>query len=202
MATRQQVLFGRRILAVWNRATREERHLGRSWYRLARKTLIRPWADALGVTVDQFAAVTAAISPGCSWPLNVLKAADIVRAWRDGQEPKGIPTYSYENVRKALRVLDGERPADVLGGAKVTAFYRLLRDGGNARDACVDTHVMDAAVGRRDAQIRDSRHTRPVVRDVRLAVYAVAGLVHARPCTVAATVWVVWRRLKAERPER
>ncbi len=193
--TRRVLRYARALNRVWLQATEAERDLGRSWYSQARRALIRPWADSLGLSVDSFAGIVAAISPGCAWPLNVLKAVDIVRAVREGVRPAMVPTYSYANVEKAVSIAQGADPRTVLGGPKVTAFYRLLRDGGNVRDVCVDTHILDAATGRME-QIRNSQYTRVERKEITLAVHVLAGVLNRRPCTVQSAVWIAWRRMK------
>jgi hypothetical protein len=54
---------------------------------------------------------------------------------------EGVPGYP-RNVEKAVRIWEGERPLDVLGGPKVTAFYRAIM--GDAGAAVIDVWMWRA----------------------------------------------------------
>lgn len=138
----------RRIREAWEDASPTEHAIGRGWYAQA-SVECRRVADETGLPERSIVGAVAAISPGLRWSRNIHWARELAEAWKeDRAEDLKVPTYSYGNVRKALRILAGEDPAIVLSGPKVTAFYRLILTGGEDDDAvCVDGHAYALATG-------------------------------------------------------
>jgi hypothetical protein len=108
---------------------------GSSWYADARAEC-RRMARAHGSTLTRVAGVVAALSPQLQWGVNLRIAEQVLST---GTAQEGCLTASRQ---KAERIYDGERPADVLGGPKVRAFYRALL--GDADAAVVDTWMFHA----------------------------------------------------------
>jgi len=89
----------------------------------------------------------------------------------------------------------GKHPDLVLSGPKVVPFYRLLRDGGNATDVCIDTHAIDIAAGYSEQGLRETAPHRGS-RGRRLAEQAyrdVAAEVGVLPHELQAVTWVTWK---------
>jgi hypothetical protein len=200
----------RRILRVWHKATPLEAIEGRDWYPAAQREAAQishlsidpALANGIpSVSIWQAAGVIAAISPGLRWERNVWWANELVQAWYRGEaERLKVPTYSYANVRKAIRIISGESPAYVLSGPKVTAFYRLIETAGASGDVCVDSHAYNLSVGLR-APIRGDkavRISRPALRRVRAAYIKLAGKLGVPPAVLQATTWLTWRRLREQ----
>lgn len=184
---------------MWRRATPDERAF--DWYAVQHEA-IRLMAQRTGRSVEQIAGVLAAISPGMRWETSLIWAGKLERLHARGGRLTGVrvPTYSRANVRKAWAILNGDDPGSILSGPKVTAFYRLLADGGNATDVCVDTHAKDIAVGYRDANIRvylPHRRSRVVEREARQAYIAVARSLGVPPHRVQGVTWMAHKRLLA-----
>ena len=180
-----------RIMDVWNQATVTELSEGLDWYRDAHALAVKlsPSDPA------QAAGVIAALSPMMGWGQNVNLA---VRAYADGQASGAL----YSNVAKANRILAGEDPEDVLGGAKVRAFYGVIADP-SSDAVVVDRHAFDIAVGR--VTNNDSRHAlgRKGVYEAFANAYVRAAKtiskqsgVEVSASQVQAVTWTVWRRLK------
>jgi peptidyl-tRNA hydrolase len=110
--------------------------LNGGWYRESRRTA-RKLARKHGVTLATAAGVIAALSPRIRWATNV-EAADKVLAGAPNEEVAGY----NRNVEKARRIAQGERPLQVLGGPKVTAFYRAMM--GDDEAAVVDVWMWQA----------------------------------------------------------
>lgn len=108
------------VLEAWGLIPESERTqaLQGGWYRQSRRTA-RALARRHGVTLSCSAGVIAALSPRIRWATNVEGADHILGG---GDTGPGFNT----NVEKACRIRDGERPLSVLGGPKVTAFYRAI----------------------------------------------------------------------------
>ena len=174
------------------RATNESlRVAGAEWYASARDIMVDA-AHANGIRLDAACGVLAAISPGLRWSVNVRCALDII-AHAPHHGP--VPTYSYRNVVKALNILNGETPESILGGPKVTAFYRLVLSGGNATDVCVDGHAANIARGLFTA-IRGENATRNTPKQLRTIAQAyrnAARILGVAPHVLQATLWISHR---------
>lgn len=206
----------RRIRRAWEDAKPCERATGSQWYADAKRAIYDESVRlelALGLQPDGFhtlAGVVAALSPGLRWERNVFWARELAEAWQRGRAEtmKDIPTYSYANVRKAIRILAGEAPEAVLSGPKVTAFYRLIVSGGRSDDVCVDGHAYALAIGW-DGNIRDSmtddvdrttvRISKPEFRRVMLAYRRLAHKVGVPVSTLQAVTWLVRKRWRMEK---
>lgn len=193
--------MARRILHVYAQANKEERTAGFLWY-LEAHEVATVLARQYGVTVERIAGCIAAISPGVRWSQNIEWAEHLAAFWyRDKPLPGKVPTYSQKNVDKAERCLGGHCPDDILGGPKVTAFYRLIRDGGNATDLVLDSHAVNLAVGS-ETVIRGEKARsipRAEFRAADKAYRKVAAALGIQPHQLQAVVWIVWRRLLEEK---
>lgn len=114
------------LLEAWGLVPEEQKTqaLNGKWYRESRRTA-RKLATKHGTTLATSAGVIAALSPRIQWATNVNGADHILGGGDTG------PGFN-RNVEKACRIRDGERPLSVLGGPKVTAFYRSIMGDENA----------------------------------------------------------------------
>lgn len=130
------------LLEAWGLVPAEAKtaQLNGGWYRESRR-VARALARKHECTLSTAAGVIAALSPRIRWNTNV-QGADFILG--GGNEGPGFNT----NVEKACRIRDGERPLTVLGGPKVTAFYRAIM--GDKDAAVIDVwmwRAMGAAPG-------------------------------------------------------
>lgn len=215
------------VLKTFWQATPEEFEEGREWYRRANALAVElantqwkpgyqhaeadlaDWDRELSKAV----AVIAVLSPQESWDRNVEKARRIYAEWDATKAARPIGDYRMlaswpglkTNATKALRILDGEKPEDVVSGPKVTAFYRAILDPNDPRGIVIDRHAFDVAVGR----VMDDR-TRGIVLG-RAGAYESFVRAYERatvnlqalyptitPAEVQAVTWCVWRRMKKE----
>ena len=86
------------------------------------------------------AGVLAALSPQVEWGDNIQWAIQLV--------VKGIRKQPYANHNKALRILQGEKPYTVLGGAKVRAFYKAIVAPEGSGEPVIDRHALAIYMGR------------------------------------------------------
>lgn len=179
------------IVRVWDLATEQELADGINWYRDAHALAVKLSPS----DPSSAAGVIAALSPMMDWGQNVNLA---VRAYRDGSASGAL----FRNVEKANRILNGERPEDVLGGNKVRAFYGVIADP-SSDAVVVDRHAFDIAVGR--VTNNDSRHAlgRKGVYETFAGAYVRAAETLTKrlgtpvsASEVQAVTWTVWRRLK------
>jgi hypothetical protein len=191
-----------RINGFLRRATDAERYDGIRWYPTAHAIAegFSHEAFAGPHAVRQVAGVIAAISPGLKWERNLICARALILWHRDGrpkaQEPV-VETYAYANVRKALAILDGEAPEQVLTGPKVRAFFHAIL--GENRGAVLDGHIANALRGE-ELALRETKSLtlleRTAWRQALQSVACATGLdVHA----VQAIVWLCHKREKDNR---
>jgi len=86
------------------------------------------------------AGVLAALSPQVEWGDNIQWAIQLV--------VKGTRKHTWSNHNKALRIIQGEKPSDVLGGSKVRAFYKAIVAPGGSGEPVIDRHALAIYMGR------------------------------------------------------
>lgn len=113
-----------------------------NWYPIAH-SWCADVAHAYGLTVEQVAGITAALSPQISWNKNKLQTTLLIEKMSSGLPTVGLMAYRA-NVAKAERIYNGESVLDVLGGKKVRSFYRnLMLDNSSVT---VDRHALHIAL--------------------------------------------------------
>lgn len=190
------------ILAVFFQASEAELQEGSNWYASAFNTArtIACRYDLPG-GIDTVAAVIAALSPNNRWERNVRDAEALIRVYTLGGEVDALKVSSYSrNKAKAVRILKGEAPLDVLGGNKVRAFYHCIADH-SSLDICIDGHAFSIWSGQRVTTTKTPKLTdklyASIAEDYRLAavvIRQVTGMCYTAR-QVQAVTWVVWRNL-------
>lgn len=173
------------IITAYRSATDEDRLAGEMWYAHALAFCRTLDPD----NVERAAGVVAAISPMLSWPRNMAVAADIYAGKREG--------CLKANIAKAVRILDGEAPLDVLGGRKVRAFYANILGDGEA--VTVDRHAIMVADNRTytsDELKFTAGNVKRITDEYREAAATLSAEMGRTltPAMVQATVWVWWRK--------
>lgn len=191
----------RNILSVYVRANEYDREEGLHWYRQAHDTA-RIMADKYNIGLATSVGVIAALSPGRNWGINLLEAEDFIKAYTRGLRGKDLPivgTYGYRNVRKAIAILQGVAPLDVLGGNKVRSFYANILDP-QGSEVTIDRHAKGLAI--RSNSIRGATtELDAAVTQAEYPYYAwhysiLAERLGLIPNQLQAICWVTWRRLK------
>lgn len=199
--SRQIRRYARNILAVYLDADDATRAAGAEWYQLEGQRCA-DFGARHGLTRDAVAGAAAAISPGLRWEHTFSYLAALLK-----DSGASVPTYSRAFVRRAVSILEGAAPADVLSGPKVCAFYALL--AGRDFDAVVvDGHALNIARGeyevfRAREGYRPSAGARVTARRYRLCAAAhreVAEVVGEPAHAVQAATWIHWRNLTARKP--
>lgn len=170
-----------RILDVYQRAP-----VGaRSWYHEAH-AYAEDLSREYGVTLEQACGVIAALSPNLSWDKNVAYARQLLAT--------GDAPVLGGSKRKALRIVQGERPLDVLSGHKVVSFYFNLLWPDTSDSVTIDRHAHDVAVGK-----RYGNRYRPLLRAkggyerLAEAYRHSADVVGITPSEMQAATWTAWR---------
>lgn len=189
-----------RILLAYVACTLEEKQRGLTEYPRYRVTVAEIAAES-GVPHDVSAAVLAVLSPALTWREN-QESARCVFNFR--------PTISGygQNVRKARHIYEAWinralplhvspaapwKPDYFVTGPKVTAFFRLIRDGGNDTDVCVDGHAFNLAMGRGRIPLKKTKGSRREFDIVREAYRLAGRVVGVQPCAIQAATWLAWR---------
>jgi hypothetical protein len=108
--------------------------------------------------------------------------------------------HTLPNVTKAERILNGETPLDILGGAKVRAFYTNIMGMDCAETVTIDRHAIMVAEGRiiRDSELKSyfgvKRNRQYVAEYVQAAKILSKESGPMTPSQVQAIVWLYWRR--------
>jgi hypothetical protein len=183
------------ILACYHRANSWDLTDGLSWYATARDTAVR-MATRYSITPDQASGVISALSPGLRWEINIEHAETLIREWRARTPRKRISTvgtYGRRNIDKSLAILRGSKPLDILGGAKVRAFYLCITEPEHATAVCVDRHAKCLALGVKSSEnsVVRSAEYEYLAEHYRIAAKSLKLL----PNQVQSVSWTVWRRL-------
>lgn len=173
---------------------------GREWWARAHEHA-RCTGAAYGLAPARMAGVLAALSPQCPWAYNVDLAADVLAHWHEhGPTLPGAPLGPSGELptARALAILAGHEPGDVLGGRKVRAFWHCTRAPDVLGPVCVDRHALSALVGRPLGQASAALADRAGAPAVAGAFYRSAARARGmRPHELQAVVWLQWRAERA-----
>ena len=191
------------ILAVFFTANPAELQHGAHWYADA-LAACETIAQSCGLPTSTIAGVVAALSPNNKWQRNVIDADNICRLYTlggyDDAAQCKVSTFNA-NKTKALQILSGELPLNVLGGLKVRAFYNSIV---GHDDVCVDGHAFAIWKGERipttktpkispklyDAISADYRNAANTINGILATSYSAAQ--------VQAITWSAWHRIARE----
>lgn len=191
-----------RIELVARRALddRESARRALAWYRTAQEWA-RSMADRYSLPLASVVGAVAALSPQQSWEEQLTYTPLVLEAFRQG---RALPGPGFKaNKAKAWRILSGERPADVLSGAKVRAFFSCIMVATDYymphENVCIDRHAWAIAAGMEAAglSLTDKRYRetaeayRSAAGALRLAFPELAH--ELTPAGVQALTWVWWR---------
>jgi len=178
-----------RIRAVYAQATELEHHDGARWYPTAGRIALQV-ADAAGHrgNLRLGAGIIAALSPQCSWDVNITRAFSAAEDGADGP-------WTEDGARKVALILAGADPADVLGGRKVRSFFANII--GQTAPVTIDRHAVAIVYGRAlsDREIKVLERTGAYLYLAGL-YRSVARELDIEPSTLQAVTWLAWRRTK------
>lgn len=165
---------------------------GLAWY-LSAHSIAADLAVTHGYAVRQTAGVIAALSPQTGWADNVRLATNACEHAANGRTDL-IGGHTTDACRKASIILQGEDPADVLGGRKVRSFFANIARPTTPGPVTVDRHCVDMLAGQRGYV--SSRILERIGTYTRCAavVRSVARELGYRPHELQAIAWVGWRK--------
>lgn len=189
------------ILAVFFSANAAERLKGERWYADALEFCSNV-AQSTGLSVATVAGVTAALSPNNRWPRNQTDAERLCRAFSAGTIGDAaavkVSTFS-SNKEKALQILTGSAPLDVLGGLKVRAFYDCIL-GNHA--VCVDGHAYAIWLGSYVPTTKTPKLSPKLYASIAAAYSQAAQTINSvtgssySAAQIQAITWTVWQRIR------
>jgi len=191
------------ILAVFFAANDYETISGADWYQVANLSA-QLLASRYNVRLNTAAAVIAALSPNNNWERNLIDADNLIRAYTLGgySDAAATKTSTYNlNKKKALNILEGAEPLDILGGLKVRAFYGCII---GENKLCVDGHAYAIWRGERITTNKTPKISpklyASIESDYRLATDTINSVLGSnyKAYQVQAITWLAWRRLNKE----
>jgi hypothetical protein len=195
----QPITYGS-ILAVFFAASDLETINGANWYATAQDAAAT-MAQRYSLSTDTVAAVIAALSPNNRWERNLSDADNLIGAYILGgySDAVKVKTSTYGlNKTKALKILEGAAPLEVLGGLKVRAFYGCIM----GQDAvCIDGHAYAIWRGERISTSSTPKISAKlyasIATDYVLATDTINNVLGGeyQPRQVQAITWLAWRRL-------
>lgn len=191
------------ILATFFLANSAEIAKGARWYTDALQ-FCATVAQSTGLSVGTVAGVVAALSPNNRWPRNQTDAERLCRTFAAGTlsdaEQIRVSTF-HGNKQKALAILAGAQPLDVLGGLKVRAFYSCIM----SEDAvCIDGHAYAIWLGSYVPTTKtpsiSPKLYQSISDDYRQAAVTINGVTgdNYTAAQVQAVTWTVWQRIRRE----
>jgi hypothetical protein len=191
------------ILATFFHANSAELQHGAQWYADALR-FCATVAESTGLSLSTVAGVTAALSPNNRWPRNQADAERLCRTFAAGTlsdaEQVKVSTF-HGNKQKALAILAGAQPLDVLGGLKVRAFYNcILGDAG----VCVDGHAYAIWLGSYVPTTKTPKISAKLYASISQAYGQAAQTINSVMGTaysaaqIQAITWTVWQRIRRE----
>lgn len=191
-----------RYLDVYRNATEQELVAGLGWYAQA-NSYARALQAGTGYTLEQVIALIAVVSPGTDWsgkndtiPSRMLavhsSGADLTDVGPNGPSSTW-PFRSYDPVRKAQRILDGDTSA--LSGNKVSAFAANI--AGDYGPATIDGWMVKVALNMpklKWAQASVNSKGPGAYQVLADAVREAAAVVGVTPAQFQAVVWESYRR--------
>lgn len=115
-----------------------DQNAGLGWYDVAHELAIE-----LGHGPAAGAGIISALSPQINWVDNIAAAQRL--ATGDWEAAQSIGALG-DGISKGLRIMDGERPADVLGGRKVRSFFANILRPDQPGPVTIDRHAVAIAL--------------------------------------------------------
>lgn len=155
------------------------------WYEL-RNLEIEQVCIEQNISMEVGCAVFAVLSPSLRWERNFSEGKRLIADHNEGIM-RNYTAYG-QNVLKAWRILDGERPLDVLGGNKVISFYHNLTLA--PKMVTVDRHAINIALNGVNSGISGSYTTTNKAYNLFASSYVLAAsYTKLLPYQLQAAVW-------------
>lgn len=188
------------ILAVYFQGQTNEIIKGEKWYSDA-LDFCRTIAGNYDLPLSSVAGIVAALSPNNKWERNLADAENLISAYVSGglDHASSVKVSTYNgNKIKALSILSGGEPLNILGGLKVRAFYGCIM-GENS--VCIDGHAYAIWRGEHILTTKTPKISTKLYSAITAdyikatdTINAITGN-HYLPCQIQAITWIVWHRI-------
>ena len=186
---------------VFNLSMEEERAQGLTWYNDAAAHCFN-LSLKYDMPLEKVIGIIAALSPRCPWNRNVIETDSLIQT----RGRSKVTTY-LSNKKKALAILRGTHPLNILNGHKVKTFYDNLSDPINSQSVCIDSHIIACWFNKTDlskaflnAIFHPRGSKRIVIEQIKKAIIDLSILYHFKPLQVQAIIWIVWKRITRNKP--
>ncbi len=193
------------IRQVLQQATPDEVDYWGYWYHQASDEC-RKLAERHNVSLPLAAAVTAALSPGNKWWINIRIADQLLTFWEAGALERMPKLSAYPiSLQKAIKILDaykktGKVDTTEIDTPKVGIFYNSLVDPeGVDRDIVLDGHAINIARGIKRGLKGVRTPAREERRAIEMAYKRVADEFALTVQAVQAITWFIWRFVKGDK---
>ena len=166
-----------------------------AWFRYHR--IVAGIAGRYGFSVEIGAAVFSALSPNSDYLGNIRDTNRLLAAAAAGRGLEDFKVSTYgSNKKKAWRIVQGEKPLDLIVFPKTRNFFLNVLDPTDPVPVTVDGHILNAWAGKRirlnDAAMKGSqKHYEEVAADIR-QIGTERGML---PNVVQGGIWYCWKRL-------
>tara|TARA_R110000824_G_scaffold81401_4_gene204628 strand:- start:817 stop:1470 length:654 start_codon:yes stop_codon:yes gene_type:complete len=181
----------RNIVDAYNSASPTSHAEGSNWYMDAHR-IAWQLSGMLGSNdIRVGAGIIAALSPQMEWGDNVTEAIQLCSTGKSPRQTKA-------NEDKAILIGSNQDPEEILGGAKVTAFYHAMVSPTGQDKPVIDRHAIAVYYGKPVSKTELSRvfGSKKAMQRIQSA-YIRAGKVTGQHYNVVqATTWVQHRKNK------
>lgn len=165
---------------------------GIDWYPEARLEA-EIMANTYGLEADAVIGVIAALSPQRHWDRNLIQADQVIRHWLQTGEPLYI--HYGRQVHKAVDILRGANPLDILNGPKERPFYLNITTD-EWEPVTVDRHIHNVWKSIMSLLSIGVKSLTDKVRRLCIAAFhRVARMLDILPKEAQAVTWVLARGL-------
>lgn len=183
------------ILAVYRDATPEEQDYWGRWYHHAKED-VAELSQKYSIPFVLAAAVTAVLSPGNNWGLNIMAAERVMANINNPLElwPR-IPGYGKNVVKARQILLLGD--TEFVIGPKVTVFFQSLLDPEKVKKQMVlDGHAINIWRGEK-TRLKGLREPSTSERSAMISDYSKAAeTLGVSTQAVQAVTWYIWKYTK------
>lgn len=185
-----------RFLNVFAQATAFEHREGGDYYQRQHLRMCRR-AKETGINLAHICGAFAALSPNNLERTNYI-ALDRCVEIAQGRAPVATPVPAYGRDKdRALAILQGADPLDILGGPKVRAFFACTLAPAASEDVCIDGHMYNVWAGTPGVRLNAVRLTAAqypaITGDCKRAAFRAC----VAPSAFQAVVWITYKRLRA-----
>ena len=172
------------ILQRYRQASTQELSAGLAWYQDA-----HDWCKDIAIqyelSLETVVGIVAALSPACAWEKNLADALAIIQH----EELAMVSTYGL-NKDKALMILNGKEPLDILGGHKVRSFYHNILHPNDTAHVTIDRHAIRVVAETTKLKVVPDKDYY-LIADMYKSTARELELV---PCQLQAIAWLVQRQ--------